>query len=906
MAMVVTSSNFIAIMSQEFKSIYFPDFPAESAKQKSLTLAFGRRDAELFRAIKPLSSHEIRELLGHSSFNSLRSAALERGLTPNPYCLDILRSYFFRRESGQNVLPFGDQSRPLIEPIQATFRGGQREPLHDWFPYLEGYSPRFVEQVIEEFVPEATVILDPFAGTGTTALTSAKLGRVGLYCELNPLLQFLIETKVAATTLNSNARQKMAQLIRETGGRLRLMIANAPPDLELQITYGRTFAHSCFFESTVYEQILRARSAIDRFACDEPLAARFLTVAILSSLVDCSRLIRRGDLRFRTKKEQALGSSSLVDAVQSKIERIANDLERLVPIAEPPLLICEDARSLEHLPNLRVDAVITSPPYPNGTNYFRNTKLELWFLRCLRTTSDLTSFRLRAVTAGINDVTANKQSIDITDEVATVVSQLNATAYDSRIPKMIACYFSDLKMVFKSLTRHLTQSAQIIIDIGDSAYAGVHVPSHTLLASILKSEGYSLEREIALRKRTGRTRISLLQTLLVFRYSGGTRASRQPVLRKNRWEDRWLRFKTSLPHQQSQFAKRNWGHPLHSLCSYQGKMKPSLASHLIRTFLSPGDIMLDPFAGVGTIPFEAALQGINAYGFEISPAAFHIATAKLAPADRQECQFVLDSLERFLRENRVVDRERQALQSIHFNGALTEYFAEGTLNELLLARRYFLTHPPNNSAASLVFASLLHILHGNRPYALSRRSHPITPFAPTGDYEYRALMPRLREKVRRSLDVEYPDTFTLGAMFYQDATSWWPQELKKLAAIITSPPFFDSTRFYLANWMRLWFCGWEAADFKSQPLAFVDKRQKRNLRIYESIFRQGRERLKPDGVFILHLGKSRKCDMAAELAKIASPWFRVADEFTEDVNHCESHGIRNKGTVTAHQFLVLV
>ena len=50
---------------------------------------------------------------------------------------------------------------------------------------------------------------------------------------------------------------------------------------------------------------------------------------------------------------------------------------------------------------------------------------------------------------------------------------------------------------------------------------------------------------------------------------------------------------------------------------------------------------------------------------------------------------------------------------------------------------------------------------------------------------------------------------------------------------------------------------------------------------------------------------SKKCDMAKELARIAKTWFRVADIYTECVAHCESHGIRDKGTVVSHQFLVL-
>ena len=283
----------------------------------------------------------------------------------------------------------------------------------------------------------------------------------------------------------------------------------------------------------------------------------------------------------------------------------------------------------------------------------------------------------------------------------------------------------------------------------------------------------------------------------------------------------------------------------------------------------------------------------------------HITAAKLGRPEAATCKDILEGLAEFVQREQVTNDERAAAQLIHFNGPLPEYFEQDTFREILLARRYFLLHPPVTPAESLVFASLLHILHGNRPYALSRRSHSITPFAPTGAFEYRPLLPRLQDKVQRSLAVVYPKEFISGQALFQDATAWWPQQVDQVDAIITSPPFFDSTRFYLANWMRLWFCGWEAADFRIRPLAFVDERQKTSFAIYEPIFRQGRERLKSNGVMVLHLGKSRKCDMAQALARVASRWFCVADIFCESVEHCESHGIRDKGTVEEHQYLVL-
>jgi len=650
---------------------------------------------------------------------------------------------------------------------------------------------------------------------------------------------------------------------------------------------------------------LRVRAFADRLACDDPLAARFLTLAVLTSLVPASRLIRRGDVRYKTAEETRRFRVEFLRAVADRIEAMGADLVQLLPLPSVPLLVCEDARQLDHIKPLGVDAVVTSPPYLNGTNYFRNTKVELWFLRCLRKPEDLAKFRLKAVTAGINDVTVGKTDGEPIPECADVVRRLEGCAYDIRIPRMVAGYFAEMEAIFGAIRNHLGTSATIAIDIGDSSYGNVHVPTDAILAGILSRLGFALRRQVTLRRRLSRGGFPLRQVLLVFDWAKTSLSVRQETPEGPTWAGAWQKFKTDLPHQEGDFGKRNWGHPVHSLCSYQGKMKPSLAYHLVTRFVSRGGVMLDPFGGVGTIPFEGALHGIATFSFEISPAALHISRAKLGLPKREECASLLEALESYLSKYEPTAEEQGSAREIRFNGSLPEYFHVRTFREILVARRFFLENPPHTPSHSLVLASLLHILHGNRPYALSRRSHPITPFARTGPAEYRPLSEHLRGKVTRSLEAGRPWEFVEGRVFYQDATAWWPQEVDHLDAIITSPPFFDSTRFYLANWMRLWFCGWNAEDFKSQPLAFVDERQKRGFEIYQPVFRQARERLRPGGVMVLHLGKSKKCDMATQLAGIAARWFRVVDVYAEQVGHCESHGIRDKGTVTAHQFLVL-
>lgn len=83
-----------------------------------------------------------------------------------------------------------------IDSAHATFEPAKSEPVHSWFPYLEGYASSFVESLRRRFMPRATRIIDPFAGTGTTPLALATVGIDCGYCEINPVMRFVIETKL--------------------------------------------------------------------------------------------------------------------------------------------------------------------------------------------------------------------------------------------------------------------------------------------------------------------------------------------------------------------------------------------------------------------------------------------------------------------------------------------------------------------------------------------------------------------------------------------------------------------------------------------------------------------------------------------------------------------------------------
>lgn len=884
---------------QLYKALYFSDFPAQNAKDKSVTIAFSEPEEPYFSRVKDLTTQEIKELIGIHSYKQLSLFAEQQERSINQIVKRLIKQKLSERDHLEG-----------FNKKDVTFVKSKDIPFQRWYPYIEGYSPDFVKSLIKKYEITGSLVYEPFAGTGTTIFASDEFGLPTVYSEVNPLLQFLIQTKINVLKASDVQRRKLANELIEIKQNILNSLSEFEADKSLKESYNLIFVDKKYFPEETFDQILRLRSFIDIIKLEDELLADTLTIAVLSCLLPVSYLKKVGDVRFKTASEIEKELKLFKNILPDKIENIAEDVVNLqYKLYGKPELILSNAKNIGRIKDLKIGAIITSPPYLNGTNYFRNTKIELWFLRFLQYKNDLRFFRDQALTSGINDVkkeyARNGQDIVFkSDLLKSILAQLAKNAYDTRIPIMAKSYFEEMFRVFSDVKPFLSPGAKVIIDIGDSIFSGVHIKTDKILVELLENIGYKLLDQKLLRKRRSRNQAILSQTLLVFQ-NPRKNLSIQSKKESFFWEKNWSRFKTEIPHQQTPYANRNWGHKNHSLCSYQGKLKPAIAHHLVKTFVPENGSVLDPFAGVGTIPFEAALAGKTSYGMDISLPAYYISYAKVNSPISAECYSYLDSMKKFINENECTKRELAEAKSFGFNKKLSEYYEENTLREIILARRFVKVNYPKTPSEMLVVASLLHILHGNRPYALSRRSHPIVPYAPTGDFIYKNLIEKLIEKVERVLKEELPLNFKNGKIFLQDATIIWPQEINNLDAVITSPPFFDSTRFYLANWIRIWFTGWSEVDFKFKPKSFIDEKQKIDFAIYSSIFRQARERLKNDGVCVLHLGKSRKCDMALELQRVAKRWFKAADLFDESVEHCESHGIRDKGTVTSHQYLVL-
>jgi len=156
---------------------------------------------------------------------------------------------------------------------------------------------------------------------------------------------------------------------------------------------------------------------------------------------------------------------------------------------------------------------------------------------------------------------------------------------------------------------------------------------------------------------------------------------------------------------------------LHQLSPYIGKIKSSIAGELVDRYSKKGDLVVDPFAGAGTIPLEASIRGRRVFGADISPYARILSVAKLCPpaslvAALEACENVMEQAESLPKPD---------LRSVP--GWVRGFFHPKTLCEALTFAE--IARQPGNE---FPMACFLGILHHQRPGFLSYPSSHLVPY----------------------------------------------------------------------------------------------------------------------------------------------------------------------------------
>lgn len=240
---------------------------------------------------------------------------------------------------------------------------------------------------------------------------------------------------------------------------------------------------------------------------------------------------------------------------------------------------------------------------------------------------------------------------------------------------------------------------------------------------------------------------------------------------------------------------------LHQLSPYIGKTKSSIARDLILRYSSPGDLIVDPFCGSGTIALEAVLRGRRAFAADVSAYAAVLARAKLNPP--RSLDEALQVAEGALH---VASRLRPSR-----NGApkwVKRFFHPKTLGEALRFAAVCET-----GEKDFLLACFLGILHHQRPGFLSYPCSHLVPYLldtkyprseNPGLYKYRPLAPRLIAKVGRALRRLPAGLDRRAGRFHRShiADLVFP---RRFDCLITSPPYMNALDYGRDNRLRLWF-----------------------------------------------------------------------------------------------------
>ncbi len=216
---------------------------------------------------------------------------------------------------------------------------------------------------------------------------------------------------------------------------------------------------------------------------------------------------------------------------------MADDLRRWQTGAGCPAAVhLADARSLgDVLAPMSVDAVITSPPYPNEKDYTRTTRLEsvlLGFIGCKAELRALKSGLVRSNTRGVyqddNDdrwVAAHPEIQRLADAIEARRVELGKTSGFERLyARVTRLYFGGMARHLAGLRMLLRPGAHLAYVVGDQAsYLRVMIRTGQLLASIAASLGYEVVGIDLFRTRLATaTREQLREEVVILRWPGDT------------------------------------------------------------------------------------------------------------------------------------------------------------------------------------------------------------------------------------------------------------------------------------------------------------------------------------------------------------------------------------------------
>lgn len=413
---------------------------------------------------------------------------------------------------------------------------------HEWYRFVLSFPPHLVRHYVERFALDTrSLVLDSFCGTGTTLVECRKLGIPSVGIEANPMAWFASSVK---TDWAPDADSFVRECYAIADAARRTMADCGTPDIpstllgisEEPAPYLRTLPleqHALLLKDSI-SPIPLHKALILRDTIEEIGTAPFRRhqqLAYAKALVGKISNLRFGpEVGVGPPKQNA----AVVDAWLDQICLIGDDLRLLPRSGAVPTVIFGDARRLsEALEPCSVDAVITSPPYPNEKDYTRTTRLEsvlLGFVSSKQTLRDMKQSLIRSNTRNVYKKDTDDTLVADHPEVRRIADAIEArriemgktSGFERLYARVTQLYFGGMRRHLADLRTVLKPGAMLAYVVGDQAsYLRIMIRTGAILSDIATNLGYDLVDTDLFRTRLATaTRQQLREEVVILRWPG--------------------------------------------------------------------------------------------------------------------------------------------------------------------------------------------------------------------------------------------------------------------------------------------------------------------------------------------------------------------------------------------------
>jgi DNA methylase len=418
-----------------------------------------------------------------------------------------------------------DLSRPIINQLRSS-----DSAAHDWYRFVLSFPAHLVQEYLGKFeIGAGQQMLDPFCGTGTTVVECKKLGINSVGVEANPMAWFAGSTKLDWTPDPEELLKQAGKIAKAAQAKIRQAdscLLSFPEDSNKIILKNSVSPLPLHKLLVLRECTKRSRGQI----YDRHLRLALATTAV----VDASNLRFGPEVGVSTKLKE---DADVVEAWMARVESMAADLAYLQALPQAPgdgqVYHADSRHIIKVLEPNSIDAIITSPPYPNEKDYTRTTRLESVLLEFLKDKNDLRALKqglLRSNTRNVYKADEDDLWVSKHVEIQRVAKEIEDRRIElNKTSGFEKVYHRAMKLYFGGMVKHLADlrtilrpGAQLAYVVGDQkSYLRVMIRTGELLADLAEGLGYEVVNIDLFRTRIATaTKEQMREEVVVLKWSG--------------------------------------------------------------------------------------------------------------------------------------------------------------------------------------------------------------------------------------------------------------------------------------------------------------------------------------------------------------------------------------------------